>query len=551
MQAPEAPGDYVLVLMFDRQDRVSQPLLVEPATAHLTAAGQADAGAAVTVTWEGPKNRNDLVTFAQPGGAPIRGTGYAYVGNSRDGKVKIKAPQDAGPYDIVYVSGKTVLARTPIAIGEIAATLSVAAEVPAGSALEVGFEGPNNSGDLITFAARNGDPIRPASYVYAGNAKDGRVTLRAFEEAGSYDVVYLSGNRVIGRASVEIQPITMQITAPDKVPALLKFQSTWQGQGNGGDRIILVEPGKTDSRFYRYIDPTDKTVAMHAPEAAGPYELVYITRGGRELARRPIVVTPAPVDPGQIEVVFAPGSGFGRSDAVEVILDASGSMLQRQNGERRIDIAKRTLTELATQTIPKGTGFALRVFGNRDANACRTDLEISLAPHDPARAAAVIGKINAVNLAKTPIAQSLALTSADLDGVSGSRVLILITDGEETCDGDPGQVIETLRRAGADVRVNIVGYAIDDASLARTFEAWAAAGGGEYFNAANADQLSAALQRAAATPFKVLNPAGELVASGLTGDPPQTVPAGTYTIQIGSARVTAEVKSRERTTVRP
>ena len=77
----------------------------------------------------------------------------------------------------------------------------------------------------------------------------------------------------------------------------------------------------------------------------------------------------------------------------EIILDASGSMLQRQNGERRIEIARRTLARLVADTIPAGTGFALRVFGNREADACRSDLEIPLGPLDVAAASAVINAI--------------------------------------------------------------------------------------------------------------------------------------------------------------
>lgn len=549
VEAPEAPGDYVLVLKFKGEDRVSQPLRVEPATATLSAPPQTDAGAAVTVTWDGPNSRNDRVTFAEPGGAPIRGASYAYTGNSKDGTVMLKAPPDTGRYDIVYVTGKTVIARAPIAVGSIAATLDLPAEVTAGSRLAVAFDGPDNQGDRITFAARDGEPISPASYAYTGNAKDGRVTLRAFEEPGGYDVVYLSGGRVIGRAPVEILPVAMAIEAPAEVPALLLFEAAWQGDGNQGDRIVLAQPGESDSRHYRYIDPAEPAVAMRAPEAPGPYELVYRTRGGKELARRAITVTPAPLDPGQIEVPLAPAAILGPNDAVGVILDASGSMLQRQDGERRIAIAKRVLTGLVTETIPPGTGFALRVFGNREAKACRTDLELPLGPHDPARAAAVIATITAVNRARTPIAESVALAASDLAGARGSRVLILITDGEETCGGDPGAAIEALRAGGVDVRVNIVGYAIGDPALARSFEAWAAAGGGAYFEAANADELSAALLRATASPFRVVTQAGELVATGLTGDPPQTVPADRYIVHVGGLEHPAEVRPRKLTRV--
>ena len=54
----------------------------------------------------------------------------------------------------------------------------------------------------------------------------------------------------------------------------------------------------------------------------------------------------------------APGAGaaFG---AVEVILDASGSMLQKLDGTRRIEIARDSLKRLLGDVIPAGTPFKL------------------------------------------------------------------------------------------------------------------------------------------------------------------------------------------------
>lgn len=551
IEAPEAPGDYVLVFHFDGQDQVSQPLAVEMVTATLSAPAEVEAGGSIVVTWTGPTNRNDNITFAVSGGEALRKLSYAYVGSSKDGTVTLQAPQDAATYDIVYISGKTILARHSITVGGIAATLDAPDQVPAGGSVMVGFEGPLNRADLITFAARDGNPIRPASYAYAVQAQDGQVSLRAFEETGSYDIVYVSGDRVIGRRAIEIVPISVDIAAADEVQALLTFEVEWRGHGNPGDRVYMVRPGDTVEVAYNYVDPTIGTVAIVAPEAAGAYELVYVTAGGRELDRRAITVTPAALDPGQIQVEFTPGTGFGPNDAVEVILDASGSMLQRQGGERRIAIAKRTLSGLVRDTIPQGTGFALRVFGNRQADACRTDLEIPLAPLDASAALTVISGINAVNLAKTPIAQSVSLAAGDLAGVTGARVLILVTDGEETCEGDPAQAIEALRALGWDLRVNIVGYAIDDAVLARTFESWAAAGGGAYFDAADGDQLAAAMLRAAAAPFRIVTPDGDLVATGLVGDPPVTVPAGSYLVRIAGTEVPVTVEPRRLSRVAP
>ena len=77
----------------------------------------------------------------------------------------------------------------------------------------------------------------------------------------------------------------------------------------------------------------------------------------------------------------------------------------------------------------------------------------------------------------------------DLADAKGLRTVILITDGEETCGGDPEAEIVSLRAQGFDVRVNIVGFAVDDTGLKETFQKWAKTGGGEYFDAANAEEL--------------------------------------------------------------
>lgn len=82
----------------------------------------------------------------------------------------------------------------------------------------------------------------------------------------------------------------------------------------------------------------------------------------------------------------------------------------------------------------------------------------------------------------------------DLSEVTGDRIVVLVTDGEETCEGDPALAIKGLRAQGLDVRVNIVGYAIDDDALRDTFESWAVLGRGQHLNAPDAGQLAAAVR---------------------------------------------------------
>ena len=220
------------------------------------------------------------------------------------------------------------------------------------------------------------------------------------------------------------------------------------------------------------------------------------------------------------------------ANAVELILDASGSMLQRLDGTRRIEIARNVLTDLVNETIPEGTLLALRVFGHRKPDACDTDLAVPLQPLDRATVTGVIQSTQAMNLARTPIGDSLALVADDLDDADGQKLIILITDGEETCDGDPAGAIADLKEAGHDVRINIVGFAIDDAALKAEFESWARMGGGLYFNASSAEELESALQEAMRPKFQVLDGTGAIIAAGTTGGEALELPAGTYSLKV-------------------
>jgi len=248
-------------------------------------------------------------------------------------------------------------------------------------------------------------------------------------------------------------------------------------------------------------------------------------------------VATVPAAPGTIRVVGPEGGGedervpLGRDVAVELILDNSGSMLQPLGDELRIDVAKRVLTDLVEETLPPEVPLALRVFGD-EPDSCETSLAVPLQPLDPETVVEEIARLQSVNLVKTPLGAALELVAEDLADVEGPKIIVLVTDGEETCGGDPAAAIETLRAGGIDVHVNIVGFAVDDEALKETFRAWVALGGGAYFDATGADDLDEAIVAAVQPPFRVLAAAGEPVASGVVNGAPVPVPAGTYTVEV-------------------
>jgi len=138
-----------------------------------------------------------------------------------------------------------------------------------------------------------------------------------------------------------------------------------------------------------------------------------------------------------------------------------------------------------------------------------------------------------------PFLAALAEVPADLAGVEGTRIVLLVTDGAESCGGDPGAAIAALAEGGVEVTLNIVGFALDDEELKAQMAGWAEAGGGSYYDATSAAELASAIGTALGAPFRVYpaDPAtatdgDEPAASGTVGGEAVTLDPGTYRVEV-------------------
>lgn len=220
--------------------------------------------------------------------------------------------------------------------------------------------------------------------------------------------------------------------------------------------------------------------------------------------------------------------------AVEIIFDASGSMgVPLPSGEQRITAAKRVLEDLVTAVIPEGAPFALRAFGHVQPMSCDTRLEIPLGPLERDKALAAIRSIEPKLLSGTPLAASLALVSEDLAKAGRGRTVILITDGEESCDGNPIEAVRELRRLHP-LDVAIVSLGLEQAER-QSFEELAAATNASYVDVTSFEELRASVNGALHPRFEVINAQGEVVASGLVDGDPVDVEMGVYTVRVYGA----------------
>lgn len=547
LHVPPTPGDYEIRLLgadSPYATLVRQALKVTAVIATLDAPVQVAGGATIQVKWTGPANKGDYIGL---GNAQQTYVVYAYT---RDGNPSsLQVPDAAGDYELRYFLGvgDKIIATRKLTVGNITGSVSAPAQVAAGAKFAVKWQGPDNPRDFISIV-KAGAPERSYEgyeYTRAGNP----VQLQAPDQAGEYEVRYLTGQSyaTVATTKITVGAVSASVQGPAEAVAGSTFNVTWKGPNNSHDYITIVPKGSKEGTFAYYSYSAQGNPAkIVAPLQAGDYELWYATgQSNSTLAKAAIRITPAKQEPGKVLVTATNSVAAG--GGVEIILDASGSMLQKIGGQRRIDIAKQTLNKLTSSTIPAGTPFAFRVFG-REVDSCETNLDIPLSPLNVAAVTAKINALEAKNNARTAIGASLDKVTSDLASVKGERLVVLLTDGEETCGGDPAAAIAALKKAGGTLRVNIVGFAIEDPKLAVTFRHWAELGSGSYFDAKDAAGLGNALTQSMRASFEVVTAQGQVVASGVTGGDAVSVMPGAYTVRIKgqtskSQSVTVEPKA--------
>lgn len=197
-----------------------------------------------------------------------------------------------------------------------------------------------------------------------------------------------------------------------------------------------------------------------------------------------------------------------------LVLDASGSMWGRIGGEPKIVIAREVLSGLVEQ-LPAESSVGLVAYGHRREGDCG-DIETvtPLEPLDRGRLTAAVEALNPKG--KTPITAALEQAFALVRGQDRAATVILVSDGLETCGGDPCAAVRDARDAGVDLVTHVVGFGIEEGDVSQ-LECVAQAGGGLYFPVEDAGGLAAALEQAVEAPAE---PGAWLSVAAVAGDDP-------------------------------
>ncbi|AJC53764.1 VWA domain-containing protein [Streptomyces sp. 769] len=183
----------------------------------------------------------------------------------------------------------------------------------------------------------------------------------------------------------------------------------------------------------------------------------------------------------------------GAAPKVELTLDVSGSMRARDiDGQSRMAAAKQAFNEVL-DAVPKDVQLGIRTLGatypgnDRQVGCKDTKLLYPVGPLDRTEAKTAVATL--VPTGWTPIGPALQAAAEDLKGGDGQRRIVLITDGEDTCQPlDPCQVARDIAAQGIHLTVDTLGL-LPDAKTRSQLSCIAEATGGTYTSVQHTNQL--------------------------------------------------------------
>ncbi|MDQ0818695.1 Ca-activated chloride channel family protein [Bacillus pumilus] len=184
---------------------------------------------------------------------------------------------------------------------------------------------------------------------------------------------------------------------------------------------------------------------------------------------------------------------------VTILLDASGSMARKVEGERKFDLAKQEVFKFA-QSLPKDAKIRMSLFGSEGNNknsgkAQSCEVIRGVYGVQPYEKESFENSLNGLGPnGWTPIARALENAKQTDEQLNGGtkHIVYLITDGEETCGGDPVKVAKELHNSKGSTVVNVIGLDFNDGYEGQLKQV-AKAGKGQYYQASTGKEMGSIL----------------------------------------------------------
>jgi Ca-activated chloride channel family protein len=191
-----------------------------------------------------------------------------------------------------------------------------------------------------------------------------------------------------------------------------------------------------------------------------------------------------------------------------IVFDASGSMAGNMvqglfSAVTRIDEVRKALAQVLPG-VTKYRKVGLITYGPGPYAQCNVTLNF---PPVPNAAERIMSAVNALNPAgKTPLVDAVKQAAEVLDYRTEKGVIVLLTDGEETCGGAPCELGKFLKANSRGLTVHAIGYQLrgyswTGAESILDVKCLAEETGGLYITAQNRDDLIKAFEKTLGCPM--------------------------------------------------
>ncbi|TPK88191.1 VWA domain-containing protein [Mesorhizobium sp. B2-4-13] len=195
--------------------------------------------------------------------------------------------------------------------------------------------------------------------------------------------------------------------------------------------------------------------------------------------------------------------GFAANKVI-IILDASGSMWAQIDGMPKLEIARESLRTVL-QSVPADDEIGFMAYGHREKGSC-DDIQLIVPPQAGSASAISAAADSMKFLGKTPLTAAVKQAAEALKYTEDKATVVLITDGLETCGGDPCALGKELEASGVDFTADVVGFGLT-ADEGKQIACLADNTGGKYIQASDEKALQEALVETVAAPAPAPEPA--------------------------------------------
>jgi Ca-activated chloride channel homolog len=326
------------------------------------------------------------------------------------------------------------------------------------------------------------------------NEKENATTKSAAKQEVEKAEKQESSLEKIEKINLEVSEETLMSLPPGTLMADLSYEEDIQEIGNNIPEMDPESKSQLPSQLEQLTKESDDLDTIKKGLLgllASPH---YKQVSESSMAYQPNFEEPYLPDPTRSE-------GDEEVNAVEkaiILLDASSSMLLQADGRVKMDIAKDAVKSFA-QTIGQSSEVSLVVYGHKGSENDEDMFESCSAIEE----LYPMGKYSKQDFQTavdsfeskgwTPLAGAIQKAAEMSNSYIEGTTIYIVSDGAETCGGDPIQASRDLAAKNSSNTVNIIGFDVDGKTEDQ-LKAVAEAGNGEYFKADSPEELKNTIQ---------------------------------------------------------